>query len=364
MKIAFRTDASIRIGTGHVMRCLTLADALLERGAECTFICRLHDGHLIHLIEARGHKSIGLEPISVDAVVSNPSSCDSLLSIDWKKDVDQTIHVLGESVYDWIIVDHYALDDKWETAIRKNTKHIFVIDDLANRKHNCDMLLDQNLGREKSDYDMLLEKKTDMVFIGPEYALIRGEFAQYREYSLRRRINPSLRNILITMGGVDENNFTSEILNVLLKCDLPAGMVIDVVLGSNSPWLSSVNEYAELIPCQTRVHVGVTNMAQMMSQSDLCIGAAGVTAWERCVLGLPSIILVVADNQSSGAKALNDHGAAILINSVEHLQREVIYLLNSVDSNDKLKKLCNASKALCFGDGVHRIAQELIAINE
>ena len=190
MHIVFRTDASLQIGTGHVMRCLTLAQALLERGAQCSFICREHPGNLIDLIRQRGFLVYALRCDQDWVVQENTPSHAGWLGADWQADAEESKVGAAKTAIDWLIVDHYALDRRWEHAMRAHCRHIMVIDDLADRPHDCDLLLDQNLGRNLKDYDGLLEGKAKTL-IGPQYALLRHEFLALRAQSIgRRQINP------------------------------------------------------------------------------------------------------------------------------------------------------------------------------
>lgn len=234
MRIAFRADASLQIGTGHVMRCITLADALRERGAKSTFICRPHTGHLLDLIKQRGHETIALTPADNSFIAPADPFHAKWLGTDWASDAMQTQQALGDQVADWLVVDHYGLDRRWEKVMRSQAQRIMVIDDLADRPHDTDLLLDQNLGRQAHDYGGLLSRHTQTL-IGPTYALLRPEFAQWREHSLQRRAQPKLKNLLITMGGVDHDNATGKVLDALTHCELPTELRITVVMGPTAP---------------------------------------------------------------------------------------------------------------------------------
>jgi UDP-2,4-diacetamido-2,4,6-trideoxy-beta-L-altropyranose hydrolase len=357
MLIAFRTDASLQIGTGHVMRCLTLADALRERGGKSTFICRPHDGHLLDLIQQRGHTVIALAPVDVTFNAPADPSHAKWLGTDWASDAAQTQQALGGQVVDWLVVDHYALDRRWEQALRPHTRRIMVIDDLADRPHDCDLLLDQNLGRQAQDYCSLISRQTHTL-IGPTYALLRPEFAQWREHSLQRRQPPRLTKLLITMGGVDAENATGRVLNALCNCVLPADLRITVVIGPTAPWLYKVHEQAALMPRTTQVLVGVNNMAQLMAESDLCIGASGSTSWERCCLGLPSIQLVLASNQKEAALALTIRNAALSIDSATNLTSDLKASLDAIDEQC-MKTLTDRAAAICDGQGAESLVNQL-----
>ena len=360
MHIAFRTDASLQIGTGHVMRCLTLADALRERGAQSTLICRPHAGHLLDLIQQRGHTAKALAPAD-DTFTSPADPCHAKwLGTDWASDAVQTQHALGDQVVDWLVVDHYALDRRWEQTMRPHTRRILAIDDLADRPHDCDLLLDQNLGRQAKDYGGLLSRHTQTL-IGPAYALLRPEFAQWREHSLQRRAQPQVKNLLITMGGVDQANATGQVLDALTHCELPADLRITVVMGPTAPWLVHVQAQATAMPRPTQVLAGVSNMAQLMAESDLCIGAAGSTSWERCCLGLPAIQLVLADNQKEAALALTKMRAALSINLSTYFTTDLKLLIDCLDT-ECMKTLTNRSAAICNGHGPASVITQLMTL--
>jgi UDP-2,4-diacetamido-2,4,6-trideoxy-beta-L-altropyranose hydrolase len=363
VKIAFRTDASLQIGTGHVMRCLTLADALRERGAQSTFICRPHTGHLLELIKQRGHAAIALAPAE-GAFTAPADPCHAKwLGTDWASDAEQTQQAMVDQVVDWLVVDHYALDRRWEHSMRSHTRSIMAIDDLADRFHDCDLLLDQNLGRQTQDYSGLISRHTQTL-IGPEYALLRPEFAQWREHSLQRRAQPQLKNLLITMGGVDETNATGLVLHALACCELPTNLHITVVMGPTAPWLAQVKVQAATMTRPIEVLVGVSNMAQLMFDSDLCIGAAGGSAWERCALGLPTIILILAANQRRGAMGLQSHGAAYLAVDTQQLTDRMTELFNKKNHTELLKKTSQAAAKLVKGNGTSQVVELLFGCHE
>ncbi len=350
MHIVFRADASLQIGTGHVMRCLTLADALHEKGAECTFVCRPHAGHLLGLVAQRGHKALALgEPQENFNGPTDPAHA-AWLGTSWADDAEQTMHALVGQTVDWLVVDHYALDARWEEALRPQAKSIMVIDDLADRPHACDMLLDQNLGRSAQDYGSLLKGKFTTL-IGPQYALLRPEFAALRAHSLaRRQTNSQLRRLLITMGGVDKDNATGQVLAALQSCNLPADLRVTVVMGTHAPWLPQVQALAAQMHWPTEVLVGVNNMAQLMAESDLAIGAAGSTSWERCCLGVPAIQLALAQNQKAIAKALSSAGAALMLKG-QAIAQTLPGLISTMASIEQLYAASLVARGVTEGKG-------------
>lgn len=356
MRIVFRTDASIQIGTGHVMRCLTLADELTRQGSECTFICREHPGHLGNLIVSKGHR-LTLLPAPIDSPLE-PNSCAAddyalWLGVPWQEDARDTLDLISDWKPDWLVVDHYALDAQWERALLNAVGDVMVIDDLVNRSHDCTLLLDQTFGRSAKDYRTLVPD-TCHILCGSQYALLRPEFAELRPCSLQRRSNPVLSQLLITMGGVDKDNVTGRVLDALRESELPRDCRIVVVLGATAPWLKAVKQQAKDLPWSTEVKENVSNMAQVMAESDLAIGAAGATSWERCCLGLPSILIIIAANQYTVASNLQQSGAAVCLPS----NFEKINLNDAMKILD-IKEMSHNSSLVCSGIGVKYVCQKM-----
>jgi UDP-2,4-diacetamido-2,4,6-trideoxy-beta-L-altropyranose hydrolase len=363
MRVIFRNDASLDIGIGHVMRCLTLADALRAHGANCHFICREHPGHLLDQIRKRGFTATALP--SCEPGDRRQGETDALqpahahwLGCDWQTDAQQTGEILAPLKPDWLVVDHYALDSRWEHALRAHYGKLLVIDDLADRPHACDLLLDQNLGREAIDYANLVPEHCT-VLAGPRFALLRPEFAALREYSLRRRESPAMKHLLITMGGVDRPNATGQVLEALKTCPLPADCEITVVMGGQAPWLDQVREIASTMPWPTEVRVDISDIAQVMSDSNLSIGAAGTTSWERCSLGLPALMVVLAENQWAGARALLTAGAALLVGEVGAIREQLVPTLAPLLSDEPLVNMSRCASDITDGEGSTRVVERM-----
>lgn len=368
MRVAFRVDASLQIGAGHVMRCLALADALSAKGAHCHFISREHPGHLLALVRQRGFEATPLpaaSATSLDPCAENDWQREGpahapLLGCDWPSDVRQTAAALATlaTLPDWLVVDHYALDQRWESALRPHCQKLMVIDDLADRRHDCEVLLDQNLGRLSQDYAELIPE-TGLRLIGPQYALLRPEFSALRAYSLKRRQQAAIRRLLITMGGVDLPNATGQVLDVLKICALPSGCQITVVMGSQARWQQEVDQQAQDMPWPTEVLVNTSDMARLMADSDLAIGAAGITSWERCCLGLPTLLVVLADNQQLGAVALHDAQAARLIGRTEAIAGQLPLAIDTLMVGGELGRMSIAASAVTEGMGVDKVLAAL-----
>jgi UDP-2,4-diacetamido-2,4,6-trideoxy-beta-L-altropyranose hydrolase len=357
----FRADASLKIGTGHVMRCITLAAALRARGADCTFITREHIGNLISLIRSHGfHADVLPSPGSFNAAMGSDSyrqhdlAHSEWLGLPQETDAQECLRMLLGVEVDWLVVDHYALDARWERQVRGRARRLMVIDDLADRPHCCDLLLDQNFGRDAASYARLLPPEC-VSLCGASYALLRPEFAALREYSLQRRAGLGVRHILIAMGGVDKDNATGGVLEELARITLPHDCRITVVMGLTAPWLASVRRIASQLSWPTTVRVGISDMAQLMADADLAVGAAGATSWERCCLGLPSVILPLADNQRLACQALHESGAAIA-SDLDHVKDTIARL---VRDQTCLALMSAAAARVTNGGGTARVADHL-----
>ncbi|MBN2647028.1 MAG: UDP-2,4-diacetamido-2,4,6-trideoxy-beta-L-altropyranose hydrolase [Thiotrichales bacterium] len=357
MKVVFRTDASIHIGTGHIMRCLTLAKALQEQGVEVAFICRAHLGHLLAKIEQAGFVGYSL-PIESD-VAHTEKVAEALTHAAWlgatqQQDAKACQSILEPLHPDWLIVDHYALDAHWHAMLKPFVGQLMVIDDLGDRNHLCDLLLDQNYGATVEKYRLRVPKACK-ILAGVQYALLRPEFAQWRAFSLQRRTqNAVLNHLLITLGGVDAKNDTGLILQALARLPSNPLAEITVVMGATAPHLNKVIQLAKAMPIKTLVVVDVANMAERMAHADLAIGAAGATTWERCCLGLPTIQMVIAENQRLIAQALARDGVVQLMEHVDQLADLM------PDVRAKLSTLSEKSSNLSDGLGCVRVVQNIL----
>lgn len=297
MNIAIRVDASSQIGTGHFMRCLTLADALQQRGAQILFISRYLPGYLQDMLAAKKHDWLLLDNEAThDSVAESDAVADlahaSWLGVSQVQDAANSIQALAGQYWDWLIVDHYALDVRWETALRQTAKQILVIDDIADRQHDCDVLLDQNY---YTDMNTRYTGNVPMhcrLLLGPRYALLREDFQ-----TLHIQVKPRqgvVQRVLIFFGGMDVDNYTGRAIQALI--DIGAqGFHVDIVIGALHPAREAIE--AHCLSHNFICHVQTNRMAELMAAADLSIGAGGGATWERCCLGLPTITISVADNQ-------------------------------------------------------------------
>jgi len=290
-RVAIRVDATANIGTGHFMRCLTLADELKGHGAQIRFISRDLPPHLRNMLEAKNMEFAAL------TIGDSQQNADELAHSAWlgtsqSLDAQATLDALADHTWDWVIVDHYALDARWESAVRKCIKQIMVIDDIADRQHDCDVLLDQNFYADMETRYFDKVPTHCLQLLGPRYALLRDEFKQLRAQQKPR--TGEVKKILIFFGGVDADNYTGLAIEALRGLDATA-LHVDVVIGAQHP-----DREAIMQACVTHgfsCHVQTTRMAELMAEADLAIGAGGTATWERCCLGLPTIAFCVAENQ-------------------------------------------------------------------
>lgn len=362
MNVFFRVDSSEKMGSGHLMRCLTLADRLRENGCAVSFISRELTGNMCSYIEKKGYTVYRLpSPESSSVNVSGELAHAGWLGTDWETDAEQTIAVLKKEVIDWLIVDHYALDLQWEAKMRPFVNKIMVIDDLADRKHDCDVLLDQNYNKNGSRYNGLVPENC-IQLLGPEYALLRPQFREARENF--KGENNEVKRVLVFMGGADPTNETGKVLKAakLLNRD---NIAVDVVIGASNPFKNEIKTMAKQMP-NTTCYFDVNNMAELMSSADIGIGASGTSTWERCCVGLPSIVMVLADNQKEIAEELEREG--VVVNLGWHGDVTEIDIRDAVqnlltDSN-KRRGLGLKGKMMVDGDGVIRVGGKIIFSSE
>ena len=357
MRVFFRSDASTQIGSGHVMRCLTFADVLREKGNECQFICRKHEGHMMSLIEQRGYRVKALPTSRKKVKLTGEPEHASWLGCDWKEDAEQTQQAIGSEIISWLIVDHYALDHRWHQSLRLSTKHLMVIDDLADRPLDCELLLDQNFGSSATRYAGLVPQGC-LQLHGPEYALLKPVYAKQRA-KMQQRTGQIQRVLIYFGGGADHADLTGQSVRAFYNQEL-SDIHLDVVVSESYAHLFSLHAIAALRG-NVSVHMQLPNLADLMAQSDLAIGAGGTTTWERCCMGLPSIVISIAKNQQPACEAL---AQANLIRYLGHMSSVTIEKIElevkrlSRDSS-KILALGKSSMGLIDGKGVIRVAERM-----
>ena len=333
MKVAFRVDASAEIGSGHLMRCLTLAKRFIkEKNADVYFIMRELDGNLIKIVEQEGFYTIILPKTDNDYCLKGYTKWLTVPQVlDAKQSINR-LELIGP--VDLLVVDSYAIDITWECLLRPYTKKIMVIDDLAN-------LYDDMEGR----YNDLVSRNCKR-FCGPKYALLREEF--YNIKKTLQRTSLELCNILVFFGGVDATNETLKTLLAIEQIDNKK-LIINVVVGENNPNKVQIREYCSKHP-NWNYHCQISNIAELMAEADLALGAAGTTTWERCFLELPTVVIAVAENQVEGAKACCKAGIIKYIGESQNVSIEsIVQSIDMLSSNEIefMRKRCN----YLMGDG-------------
>jgi UDP-2,4-diacetamido-2,4,6-trideoxy-beta-L-altropyranose hydrolase len=339
MNVVFRTDASESVGTGHLVRCMTLGSRLKADGASVTFACRALAEPL-----QRAARDRGFELVSVDTL--DPTQ---------EADATATLSALGSRSFDWMIVDHYGLDAAWELRMRKASHLSLVIDDLANRPHNCDVLLDQNLRRDGGEgYDRYLPAGCERL-LGPRYALLDESFREQRAHLG----GTERRSILISFGGSDPQSLTLPVLRALLQ-DSRRDVPIDVVVGALQRNVSAIDD-AAANAADVTVHKATREMARLMARAKIYIGAGGSTSWERCCLALPGVVVAVAENQEELCAALEAAGSHVYLGkgskvSATAIAKAAFDLMASPASQERLAAF---SAAMVDGHGTARVAARL-----
>lgn len=342
-----RVDASLAIGTGHVMRCLTLAQELAERGGRITFVFREIPDSLESLISRQG---FGLFRLPIDL----PLDREAQILVNGLS--DQRV------IPDWLIIDHYKIDVAWEEKIRPYIRKIMVIDDLADRMHDCDVLLDQNYYSDMNGrYDKIVSNGC-IKLLGPRFLLLRQEFTEKRgQYTPHKRI---LRRILIFFGGSDPTNETMKTIKALSDIG-SRGICADVVVGGSNPEKESIREFCERTEgfsfyCQ------VTNIAEIMARADLAVGAGGTATWERCSIGLPTIAIVVAPNQEKVIHDLASNNVLVSLGNHQTVSQEQIRdaVLALIEDRQRLLQMSkNALSIMSTGDGKGELLSILLESN-
>lgn len=358
--IAIRVDASAQIGTGHFMRCLTLADGLKQRGAKIRFVSRHLPDHSRGMLRERGYEFIGLN------IETNDEEIDELAHAHWlgvsqQIDAKDTIQALSDRVWDWVIVDHYALDARWETAVRGVAKHILVIDDLADRLHDCDVLLDQNFYTDMIARYLNRVPAHSELLLGPRYVLLREEFQQLRNAALIRR--GPVERILVIFGGVDADNYTGRVIEALANLDLNY-LQVDVIIGEQHPFREQI--ISDCLRLGFFCHLQTNRMAELMSGTDLAIGACGFTSYEFAAMRLPAILIPVTDIQATVAKELAGKGLVYALffqgkDIVEEISTTIKKMMDSSSSRTLMSLACHD---FLDADGVNRVVNNIFEFEE
>jgi len=317
MQVLFRVDASLLMGSGHLMRCLTLAHAMKTYNWQVIFCCREHPGHQIPFLQQQGFACLALPLLAAEtSAVRAIEGSRAWLGASEVEDAAAMLDALQQAALfpDLLVIDHYGLSATFETQLKPHCRHILVIDDLANRPHHCDFLLDQNLLPDAAvRYQGLLNANCQQL-IGPTYALLRAEFtraATTQTPSSTRDFQASPHQLLVFFGGTDLDNLTALAISALQQLQ-NLSWLADIVVGSANPHLSLLQQLCEEDHRLT-LHIQTPGMAGLMAKAQLMIGGGGATHWERCAMGLPALVVSLAANQQATSVYLAELGACMYL---------------------------------------------------
>lgn len=346
------------------MRCLTLAEELSARGMKAMFLSRELPGNYCEMIERKGFPCVRLPAIAGPAdTTGNDPSPTAWLGCTPEADAEQSANAISllDAPVDWLIVDHYSLDAAWERKLRTRSRRIMVIDDLANRSHDCDLLLDQNYYRQSERrYDGLVPAHC-RTLLGPTYALLRREFRSAMRTATAR--SGEVHRVLVFLGGSDPDNITARVLEAF---DLTGArdIALDVVVGASNVHGSEIEASCRKLG-NASFHVQVDNIATLMARADLAIGAGGATTWERCALGLPTLTVVAADNQLETTEDIAERGVIWYLGRSSDLRAEDFAraIRTALDDPRKLRNISIAALGLMAtpaGDDSSPVAEALL----
>jgi UDP-2,4-diacetamido-2,4,6-trideoxy-beta-L-altropyranose hydrolase len=355
-----RTDASLQIGSGHVMRCLTLAEALRGAGGTIAFITRNHLGNLNDYIKSKGFNVHSLPDRNESNLPESLSGYEKWLGVKQDQDAKDTIQALSGIRPDWLIVDHYALDARWEKYLANSYRRLMVIDDIADRRHECDLLLDQNLFEDMPiRYQGKLPEKC-IQLLGPRYALLQPDYPRLRTQAKPRKA--PLNHLLVFFGGADRYNLTGLTLSALEQINTPFECV-DVVISRQSPYYEKVKDLAVHSP-KIQLHSDLPSLAPLMMKADLAIGAGGAANWERFCLGLPSLVITLAENQRPVNRDLYQMRLIEWIGDVETIQ--INYVSSAIEgalSRNDIKNWSEHCMNACSGLGTSLVTDSMMKIS-
>lgn len=330
MKIAFRVDANARIGHGHISRCANLGAKLVSLGADVSFICTDLNDEIKNNLHRLGIavKSLPSANALSTSYLANSESThlyDSWLGTSWRDDADSTKTVLeADPSWDWLITDHYGIDERWHRVLRNSVKRIFVVDDLANRRHDCDLLVDQSyFGTDQDRYKGLTPEHCE-VYLGPKYVLLSDDF---NSPPCKRR-NRAISRILVSFGGADALGLSVKVMKELNQF-IPEHIYIDLAVGNSNTRKLELQEFSKRE--RTTVHLHSKSLVHLMRVADLAIGAGGVTALERSFMKLPTLAFVAAENQRKALLEMQTLNLLSLVNSAEDLRRIIEPKLPKID---------------------------------
>lgn len=348
MKVLFRCDSSLLIGTGHVMRCLTLASLLREEGHEVLFVTRRLEGNIIVSIEEKQFKVIPLP--APESPYFSLSQYDNWRAVPLEQEIGEMHEILRAEEVDWIVVDHYGLPKEWEIQMKKTGPCLMVIDDIF-RDHACDAFLDQNF---HPDHEAkLLFKPPEYTYLGPRYALLSEQF---RAISPKNKLQHHVGRILAFFGGTDPTRETLRFLKIFsgMRYSIP----LTVVVGRTNPHIPALQEYIKKMSGSELI-IQTKEMAALMDSADLFVGAGGSITWEKAYLGLPSLTIAIADNQVEFSRNLHEKGVHLFLGLAQEVSNALYEqsLRKIIEDDDLRKTMSSGCRDLEVGSRTYELAE-------
>jgi len=375
--VVFRCDSSLKIGTGHVMRCITFAKELALIGYEVVFLCRSYEGNLIHLLK-ESFTVLILENNYLenknDNLLKGKDIYENWLGCSQAEDAENCIRLIKDNSLGFInllVIDHYSLNELWENHIKDFLKEendpsevtkIFVMDDLAERNHNCDYLVDQTFLRNEKEYRPYVNSNCQLL-LGTDYAILRKEFKEVREKSLKRKSdckNKNVEKILIYLGSFYDLNIINIIFKSISNISSSKNIEVDFISQVGKEKIKFIKQRFIKNFKQLNTFNFVENIADKIYQADLCIGAAGSSSWERCTLGCPTIAIITDENQKAIGENLSIKNVAKVIDLKDNFERNFCEALERlIFDNMKRYNLHKSSFKICDGEGIRRLIEVL-----
>ncbi len=341
MNLLFRTEASVTIGTGHVMRCLALAQAYADAGGRAIFAMTA----ATPAVEAR-LRGEGFEVVRVTAPVSTPA------------DADESARLARQLSASWIAVDGYEFGDEYQAALKRAGLRVFFVDDHGQAKHySADLVLNQNAYASASFYPS--REAYTKLLLGPQYALLRREFNAWRDW--KKETAAVAQNVLVTMGGSDPENFTRSAVEGIGKLG-GDDLRVRVLVGGSNPHLAALEQLRTASGASFELLRDATDMPEQMKWADIAVAAAGSTCLEMCRMGLPALLVDLAENQTPIAKEFARRGTAFYLGNSksvtpDKVAAEVRRLLVSAEERSAMSR---RAQSLVDGFGAERVAREVL----
>lgn len=364
LEILIRVDSSGLIGSGHAMRCLNLAKRLRLSGCDVLFITRENTSNCNFLFLESDFDVIVMantHPATCSDATTGDGEYKEWLGVSQEQDAQDTIESIGAKSFDWIIVDHYALDHRWQDLLRPRTKKMMVIDDLANRFHKCDLLLDQNFFINMTERYSSLVSSNCKCLLGPQNLLISEQYDKYRTMDKLRK--GSVSRVLVFFGSID-NAEQTELAIAAIRSLNKTCIIFDVIIGKSNVRAALIKKLCDDVE-NIRFHCQVDNMSEFIFNADFALGAGGATIWERAKLGLPSAVTVVANNQIEATNSAEKAGFIVNLGFFSKVSSQSYYdiLETMTEAPERLRDMSAACLRL-FSDSGSGDVVDLIVDSE